>query len=707
MNRRARIRTTSFIVLIAMIMGLFTFRLYKVQSAMDEETLQEANALEYFTTIEAARGQILDRNGAVLVTNRASYNIMIINFVLYNDPNANQSLIELIELCDVLGIEVVSHFPVSETKPYEYTLENYDTNWQDYFRRFLKSRSLDTDISAGSLMRMLRDQYSIPEELSDEMFYRLVAVRYELELRGIKGMPLDNYVLARDVTSDQLSAIIELDIPGVIVDTTTVREYKTEYASHLLGYTADMNWQEYSEIYADKGYAMDAKIGKDGVEKAFEEYLHGSDGQMKTIVTADGEILEQYYTKTPQPGANVELSIDIDLQTVAANALENVILDLRENGVGASKGGTDALGGAVVVQEVKTGEVLASVSYPTYPMEVFQDQAAYNKLLEDTTYYPLMDRVRFGHYAPGSIYKMVTAIAAMDYANVGPHFEVTDLGKYTKYEGEGYAPACYIYTSTKGMATHGTVNMMEALRDSCNYYFYEVGLRTATKDIDYVAKQLGLGEPTGSELAESATTTRANAETKAAAFAGTNQSGWVDGDRLQAVIGQSLNAFTPLQMCCYTSALANGGTRYEASYLRRVVSWDFQNLLLESEPVVASQLDISERAMNCIKEGMVLAAHSRVGYGYSVDGTASTYLFDYPITVAAKTGTAQHGSGYTSDNASFVCFAPADDPQVAIAVYVEQGSQGGNLGQIVRAVLDEYFSQDSKYETTGSENDVY
>ena len=704
MNRRARVRTASFIVVIALIMGLFSFRLYKVQSSMDEVTLQEADALTYYTTVEAARGQILDRNGTVLGANRASYNILIISYVFYNNPNHNESLLKLIELCDSMEIELVSHFPVTETKPYEYTLEKYDENWQEYFRKFLKSRSLDTDITAGALMRELRNAYDLPEDLSDETAHRMISIRYELALRGIKGMPLDNYELAKDVTADQLSAIIELDIPGVIVETSTVREYKTDYASHLLGYLGDMNWEEYSEIYADKGYAMNAKVGRDGVEKAFEEYLHGTDGQMKTVVTSDGEILEQSYTKVPQPGSNVELSIDIDLQTVAATKLEEVILDLRENGVGASKGGTDALGGAVVVQEVKTGEILASVSYPSFSMDVFQDAKAYAELANDETYYPLLDRVRFSYYAPGSIYKIVSAIAAIDYAGVGRYKQYTDYGEFGKYSDQGYAPRCHIYTSTGH--THGTINMMEALRDSCNYYFYEISMITATADVDYVAKQLGLGEPTGSELAET-TGRRANQETKAEVFAGTQQSDWVDGDKLQAIIGQSINQNTPLQMVCYASALANGGTRYEATYLRRVVSWDFQELLMESEPTVASRLDISEEAHKCYVEGMTMAAHERIGYGGSVDGTASAYLYDYPVKVAAKTGTAQHSDGKSSDNASFIAFAPADDPQVAVAVYIEQGSQGGNLGQIVRAVLDEYFSQESKYETTSSENYVY
>ena len=243
--------------------------------------------------------------------------------------------------------------------------------------------------------------------------------------------------------------------------------------------------------------------------------------------------------------------------------------------------------------------------------------------------------------------------------------------------------------------------MMEALRDSCNYYFYEVGLLTKTKDVDYVAMKLGLGEPTGGELAETVGM-RANAETKAQVFAGTSQSEWVDGDKLQAVIGQSLNQFTPLQMVCYTSALANEGVRYKATYLRRVVSWDFQELLLESEPTVASVLEMSDEAKECIRTGMKMAAKTANG----VEGTAQKFLNDYPIPVAAKTGTAQHGNGLSSDNGSLVCYAPAEAPEIAIAIYVENGAQGGKLAYIAMDIMDAYFSQTGKYETVQGENEV-
>ena len=683
-----------FIALILVVMALFTFRLYALQSSRDEEAIRTANSLTIWTNVDAARGQILDRNGTVLVGNRASYNILIISYVFFNGPSPNESLLELLNLCDELGIDVESNLPVSETKPYTYTLDDYSSVWQSYFRTFLTSRGWDPDMSAQNLMNNLRADYNIPADLSDEEAYRLISVRFELSIRTIEGIPLDNYRLAKDVSSEELAAIMELGVPGVIVETTTVREYNTAYAAHILGHTGAMEADEYQEIYKDLGYAMDAVVGREGVEYAFEEYLHGTDGLLETTLLSTGEVLEQKYLKTPEPGDNVELTIDLGLQMTAENALAQVIQNLQENGTGSKQEGKDADSGAVVAVDVKTGEVLLSASYPTYDPARYRED--FNELSEADGN-PLYDHALLATYAPGSIYKMVTGVAAMDYAGWGRYRQVTDLGVYTKYADQGYTPACHIWTSSGGTRTHGTVNMMQALAVSCNYYFYEAGLAVSTEDVDYVAKQLGLGEPTGVELPEN-TGMRANAETKAEVYAGSGMEAWVDGDKLQASIGQSLNAFTPLQMACYTAALANQGTRYKATFLSRVVSWDYQDLIAESEPEILSQLKMSDEAIACVSEGMRMTVSD-----YS--GTAFSYLNDYPIPLAAKTGTAQHGSG-GSDNASFICYAPADDPQIAIAVYVEHGAQGGNLANVVRPILDAYFSQESKYETTYSENTV-
>lgn len=692
MERRARFRIGVFILAILTVISLFTFRLYKLQTSVDETTIREADALTYWTTVKASRGEILDRNGTVLVTNRASYNVIMINFVLFSNSNLNETLLTLLNLCEDLDIEPVTTFPVSATRPYVYTLEESSAANQDYFRRFLRSRSWDTDITAQTLMYNLCRAYDIPEDWSDEDIYRVVSVRYELSLRNVDNMPLDNYTLAKDVSAESLAAIMELGIPGVIVETTTVREYKTSYAAHILGYTGAMEQNEYAEIYQPLGYSMDAVVGREGVELAFEEYLHGTDGLKETTITADGEVLNETYLSVPQPGSNVELTIDIDLQATAEQALERVILDLRENGVGSRKEGQDAEGGAVVAIDVKTGEVLACASYPTFDLSNFRDPEIYSGLLEDP-YKPLFNRALLGLYPPGSIYKMVTAITGVDYANWGRYRQVTDEGRYMKYQEYGYTPACYIYTSTGH--THGTVDMMQAISVSCNYYFYELGLTVATTDVDYVAQKMGLGEPTGIELIEY-TGTRANADTKYNTYYGTDQAAWNEGDKLQSAIGQGLNAFTPLQMANYTATLANDGTRYSATILRRVVSWNYQDLLLENTPEIASELEISEEALLAYHEGMEMAAND-----YS--GTAQAYMSDLPVKVAAKTGTAQHGSG-GSDNASFVCYAPAEDPQIAIAVYVEKGAQGGNLGKVAKAILEAYFSQESKYETTAGEN---
>lgn len=693
MERRIRMRILSLLVLVALVVGIFSLRVYKLQAAQTEETIQAANSITYWTTIEAARGQILDRNGNVLVTNRASYNLSIINFVFFNGPNYNDRLLELLHKCDDLGITITHHLPVTETKPYAYTLDDQSSTWQDYFRQFLRYKGIDSDVSAGAFMRILRDNYGISDDLSDEDAYRMCAVRYELTLRAIDGSPLGNYMLAEDVDATSLAAVMELGIPGVIVETTTVREYKTPYASHLLGYTTKMSAEAYESVYKDLGYSMNANVGQEGVEKAFEEYLHGTDGLMQTTVTATGEILSQEYLTTPVPGGNVELSIDIGLQTVAAQALEEWVLYLRENGYKEEGDGTDATGGAVVAIDVATGEILAAASYPTYDANTFRQD--YNELAEDENK-PLINRCFNAQYPPGSVYKMVTAITAVDYAGVSRWREIRDEGTYTKYADQGYTPACHIYRS-KGY-THGVENMMDAIRDSCNYYFYEVGLECSINDMDYVASMMGLGESTGVEVSEYSGR-RANAETKAEVYAGTNLSGWVDGDMLQASIGQSVNEFTPVQLAVYCATLANEGTRMKATVLRRVVSWDFQELLVESQPEVASKIELSSEAVAAYKEGMVDATQS--------NGTA--YLFSqagYDFQVAAKTGTAQHGNGLTSDNASMICYAPADDPQIAIAIYVENGATGGQLANIAMAIFDSYFSQTGKYETVYDENEV-
>ncbi len=677
------------ILLIAALLVVYAVRLFKLQEPAEESGSQSVQTNPRRSTVQAARGNILDRNGNILVSNRASYNLEVDNYVLFNSESPNETLLQAAELCRELGLEYVDHLPLSWDPPYSYTTEELPSNWRYYFRLFLDARHWDSDMLPRNLMRELKRAYQIPSEWTDEQARMVVGLRYELSLRAIDGTGLENYTLLRDAPAETLAIFMELALPGFSVQTTTVREYHTKFAAHILGDVRDMNPEEYNNIYKARGYPMNAKVGKSGVELAFEEHLHGVDGQKQTTVTKEGEVIDEKWTKKPEAGDNVFLTIDIGLQQVAEEALEKVILDLRENGLSSSSQdaqgrGTDAEGGALVAQDIKTGEILACASYPTFDLSRYSEQ--YAELSQDP-YRPYFNRALVPQ-APGSTFKMVTAIAAIDSAHIGRHFEIKDLGKYTAFKNDEYQPECLVYTNFR--TTHGVINMMEALEVSCNYYFYVVGREAGIDAIDAVAKNLGLGEPTGIELPES-TGYRANAETKAMVYKDNpDRSGWYDADTVAASIGQSENSFTPLQLAVYTGALANGGPRYRATFLRRIVSADYKTLISQNQPELVSEYRFSEEARKCVQEGMRLAVEGP-------NGTAGLFK-NYQVPVCAKTGTAEHGSA-GSANGAFVCYAPADDPQIAISVYVEKGAQGGNLAKAAIAVMDEYFR-------TAQDNDI-
>ena len=682
-------RVTALLLMAALMLGIFSVRLYGVQVV--EGAQQESapsGSYTYYTRVTAARGEILDRNGKVLVGNRASFNIVLIYPVLFSSEDPNGSLRSLTNLAVARGLEIVDHLPVTLEKPYEYTKDQYSSVWNGHFKTFLAAREWDSDISAPQLIRRLRERYHIPEDWTEEEARRVISVRYELELRHCTNLP--NYVMLEDVDAVSLAELTELNIPGVTVEKSTVREYYTDYAAHILGRVADMNPEEY-EYYKQYDYAMDAKVGKEGLEKAFELELHATDGLLETTIASDGTVLEEHYINPPIAGNNVELSIDIDLQKTAEDSLEALILDLRENGLNGSDHAKDAEGGAVVAMSVKTGEVLVSASYPTFHIATYSED--YSDLLEQD-FAPLYNRAVQATYPPGSTFKMVTTIAAINEGVIKPGYKVNDLGVYRRFEDAGYLPRCMLYTTSQGAATHGSIDVMEALSVSCNYYFYEIGWMTGIEAIDATAKALGLGESTGIEIYEE-TGHRANPAVKDALYDG-DYSVWYGGDTVSAAIGQSENRFTPMQLCSYTAALANRGTRYQATFLRRVLSSDYEELVQEHTPTVLSRLEISDDAYKAYTEGMRLAVTSNSGTSHRLFG-------DYEVAVCAKTGTAEHGSG-GSDNASFVLYAPADDPEIAIAIYVEKGAQGGNLGKIAKAMLDVYFSEASAVDTVPAEN---
>ena len=415
---------------------------------------------------------------------------------------------------------------------------------------------------------------------------------------------------------------------------------------------------------------MNAIIGKEGLEKSLEEWLKPTSGTRTVKVDQiSGSIVSDEITTAPLPGADCYLTLDIGLQAVLEQALEDTILNLRAGNPATDKG-TDAAGAAAVVMDVNTGEILAMASYPTYSLITFsQDWAE----LSQSTLSPYLNRAISGTYAPGSTFKMVSAIAALEEGIVTPTEKIKDEGVY-RYYAPNYTPACWIWNS-RGR-THGDLTASDALKYSCNYYFYEVGRLTGIETLNLYAKQFGLGQKTGVELTNEKSGILAGRESREA-----RGGSWYGGDTIQAAIGQSDNLFTPLQLCSYIATLANGGTRYQPHLLKEVRDYTGSQVLSDGNSAVLDRLTISQETLDAVYAGMLGVT--------TEDGTASSIFANYPIKVAGKTGSAEVGNG--SANGVFVAFAPYDDPQIAICVVGEHAGSGGNVAPVAKEAMNYWF----------------
>ena len=687
MERISRVRAWLLLLFFLLILVAFSARLFNLQII---ETKGDTDNTEVFTTltrVKAARGDILDRNGNILIGNRASYDLVFNHYVITSADNTNNHLLRLVNKCRELGIDYIDHFPVTKERPFEYTIDNYTTAWRGYFQSYLYERSMDSDITAPLLVETLRARYKIPADWSDADARAVVGMRYEFDLRGVVNLP--TYTIMEDVSDENLSALLELNIPGLMVESSTVREYYTPYAAHILGTMGAMTAAQWEKVdYAQKyeggaKYYMDAQVGQSGFESAFESYLHGEDGMRIDNVDKTGAIISQEYRKgdEPKPGNNVETTIDINLQIVAEDALADQIAYLQDPTRNTSGDGNDVEGAAVIVMKVKTGEILACASYPTYNLQTYNEE--YDEILKQD-FDPLFNRAFHASYPPGSTYKMCTLIAAMEAGKVTADEIIKDGGIFLTYKEDYFTPTCLVW-SNYGY-THGELVAWQALMVSCNYYFYELGDRITEKELDSTAKGLGLGEPTGIELTEDIGH-RANTETKKMLYTG-NKAGFYIGNRILAAIGQDENKFSPLQLCVYASTLANQGTRMKATFLNRVVSADYRSLVYENEPKVMSELKISDATYDAYVEGMI----NVVSGGR---GTARETMKGLNVKVAGKTGTAQTGM-LGSDHGAFICFAPAEDPEIAICVYGEKAAHGATLGLCAKAIIQYYFDNNDE-----------
>jgi len=635
-------------------------------TAVPENTAEPHRILRT-ESLPASRGELFDRNGVPLVKNRTVYRLYIRHDGWQRDAAA-EWIRDALALLTEHGISYEDAMPLSPAAPWRYT---YDANSADARRmaRVLRHYGLQEDLPAAEAFDALRAACRVPEEWSTREARRVLGVFYDMIISDFGAeQPL---LLAEEVDLALISQLAEqaTEYPCLAAETDYVREYLTPYAAHLLGRTGGVTAGE-AEDYAAAGYAADAVIGRDGAERAFEELLRGQDGQRLVEVDEAGNVTAVVQEFPARSGGDVYLTLDLRLQQAAEDALARQIGQLRDSGVAAE-------GGAAVALRVDSGEVLAMASYPTYSQASFH--ADYTALSADPLS-PLFNRAIMGRYAPGSTFKPITALAALTEGWIGVEDTLPCEGVY-RYFAPQYLYHCWVYRDRGEV--HGHLTSAEALQESCNCFFYEAGRLCGIQALEDWAAAFGLGSPTGIELPGESGGVVAGPENRAG--------GWYAGDTLQAAIGQSDHLYTPLQLASYMAALANGGKLYRPHLLHQAVAPDGR-ILRQETAELRNTVAISDEIYDTIKEGM-LAVTS--------DGTASTVFSDYHIPVLGKSGSAQVSVGQA--NGLFILAAPADAPEIAVAVVIEHGASGNNAARVAREILTAYFGEEAPTEAPAPE----
>ena len=677
-------RVAALLILFFLIITVYLVFLYKLQIIEGERYYNQSNELIKETkTVTAARGNILDRYGRILVSNKECYNIKIDITKLFSSEDPNSVILELVDMVRGYGDDYTDDLPITSEPPFEYDpnmTEIQRTMLEAYFKD--KGSDLPDNPTAVELMAYMRTRYNIDNSYSSQEMRLIAGVRYSINVRY--AINTADYIFVQDASMGLISSIMENKLTGIEVSRAYIRDYNTDYAAHLLGYVGLMTQEEF-EKYSLLEYANDAYVGKDGIEYAFETELHGKDGEVEETRNASGTILSTVYTKEPQPGNHIYLTIDSVLQEQTERILASGITSMQrtratERAEGIARGDYDPemkdeiTGGAAVVVNVKTGEPLAIASYPTYDVSTIIEK--YSELLA-TPNAPLFNRALLGAYAPGSAFKPCTAIASLTEGIINQETKVKCEGVYTRYAAEGYSPECWIWQQGY---THPEEDVVGALRDSCNYFFYTCGNELGVDLLGEYAHKLGLGSKTGIELVE----TLGNMSNRAnhSDYTGTE---WRIGDTLQAAIGQSDSIFSPLQLAEYCATVANGGTRHSASILKAIRDYDYGDKIFERTNEVMAVVESAEWNWAAVHEGMHEVLNS--------PWNATNYLewIDCKWTCAGKTGTAQKGEGITNDGI-FICYGPYRDPEIAICIVVERGGAGANTQFMARQIMDVYIN---------------
>ena len=655
-----KLRFNSLTTIIYILGIILLLQLFNLQIIHGEEYREQSNTrLTRESTAVAARGSILDRNGNAIVENGMGFSLE-----LYKSKNDNQTLnttiLNIVEVLEKNGDDDGNLY-------YDFETEDKAISWK-------KKMKLDVNYTPEQSINALKDKYEIQYEDINQI-RKILAIRYQIIQ--------DGYSTTKSITiSNSISRESALEFnersesfPGVSVVVEPIRQYTSgNLASHVVGTIGKI-----SEV--KEGYNTNDYIGKTGIEYLFEKYLKGEDGTKQIDMSVDGTNTEEYVTQDAVEGSDVVLTIDANLQKVTEQALANNIQKINSGGFG-KKYSTNS--GAAVVMNVKTGEVLSMASYPDFnPQDFVGGISAENWEKYNTEDTPQVNKTMQTAYAPGSIFKMVTAIAGLESGVISTKETINDTGVYPKYTN----PKCWIYTDYH--RGHGRLNVSGAIQHSCNYFFYETADRMGIDTLAKYAKYFGLGTKTGIELQGETSGQLASKETKKNLY----HEKWYAGETLSAAIGQSYNSFSLIQIAKYISMLANGGNDIQPTIVQKIINSDgtevskeeIRNYINETAGINQEdkeEISISQENLKAILNGMESVTDDQGGTAYSI-------FKNFAISVGGKTGSAETSTGKV--NAWFVGFAPFDDPQIAVVVLVENGGHGYYTAEAVKEIIEQYF----------------
>lgn len=672
-------------IVVIVISVIFIATLFNLQIVNGENYREQSEKRMLRTkNITAPRGEIYDRNGVILATNKLSYDVELYK-VRVSTKDQNDGILRLVEILNENSDKVYSTFPVNDDlSGFNFENTEEEQNWK-------KEMKLDSTLTFDQVIDKYIEKYEL-QDYSDNRLnqIKMIEIKYEANLNGYSLF--NSATIAKDISQKSVAKIGEekYKIYGISIVSVPKRYYPNgNLLSHTIGYVSKISSTEY-EKKKEQGYNVNSVIGKAGIEQSFEKYLRGNDGVIKEETDTLGNVSSQTETTEAKSGDNVTLTIDYRLQKVAEESLLNTINGLQ-NGTLVGKKFSDANAGAVVVLDVDSGEVLASASYPTYDINSLIGGISLKdwNALQNNSLHPMLNRVVSGTYSPGSTFKMLVGMAGLMNGKITVDEKYYDPGIYPY----GYHPKCWLYTDRH--MTHGWINFEGAIKGSCNCYFYEVGRRIGISEIVKYAKLFGLGQKTGIELSGEAAGTIAGADDKSEDGL---KSPWYLGDTLSAAIGQSSSSYTPIQLANYIATIANGGKLNKVSLIKSVDNEvagtseslaDINKYTSEYTGVNFEEkdLNINSEYIDEIKKGM-LSVTSETG------GTSYIVFKNSDIQVAGKTGTAQVPNG--NDNGIFVGFAPYDNPKIAVVAVIEHGREGTYTANVVKPIMEEYFNIDKE-----------